>query len=65
LKKLFAAMDLDMDDKISIDELSNYIQVSGVPIDQDLVISMFSEATSSRRIIHEAQKQDGLTFEEI
>ena len=47
-------MDLDMDDKISIDELSNYIQVSGVPIDQDLVISMFYEATSSRRIIHDA-----------
>jgi len=43
-----------MDDKISIDELSNYIHVSGVPIAQDLVNAMFDEAASTRRIIHEA-----------
>ena len=48
VKKLFAAMDLDMDDKISLEERSNYIRVSEVPIPQDLVVAMFDEAASKR-----------------
>lgn len=64
-KKLFAAMDVDMDDRISIEELGNYVQSSGVPITPDIVMAMFREASSQRGIIHEAQRHAGLTLEEI
>lgn len=65
VKKLFAAMDVDMDDKVSLGELSRYVEASGVPITPDIVMAMFREASSQRGIIHEAQRDAGLTIEEI
>lgn len=65
VKKLFTIMDADMDDRVSIEELKNYVQVSGVPIQEDVVMEMFMESTSGRGIVHEAQRYKGLTLEEI
>jgi hypothetical protein len=58
-------MDMDMDDRISLQELINYVQLSGVPIPFDIVLDIFREASSQRFIIHEAQRNLGLTIEEI
>ena len=65
VKKLFQAMDQDLDDRISMQELFNYVQLSGVPIPEEVVVEMFHEAASQRQIIHEAQRNMGLTIEEI
>lgn len=65
IKNLFCAMDEDIDDKVSLQELKNYIANTGVPIDSTITEEMFVDATKSRPIIHEAQKYQGLTIEEI
>ena len=65
VEKLFMAIDVDLDDRVSIDELHGYVKLSGVPLEEDVVDEMFLEASKNRAIIHEAQKHLGLTFEEI
>lgn len=58
-------MDVDLDDRVSIEELHGYVKLSGVPLEESVVDEMFLEASKDRAIIHEAQKHKGLTFEEI
>ena len=54
-----------MDDKISLDELINYVRTSEIPIEDDIVKAMFEDAVSNRPVIHEYQRTAPLTFEEI
>ena len=58
-------MDQDLDDRISLQELFDYVHLSGVPIPEQTVVEIFHEAASQRQIIHEAQRNMGLTMEEI
>ena len=48
VKKLFMTMDIDMDDRIDLQELINYVKISGVPIPEETVVQMFYEAASQR-----------------
>jgi Ca2+-binding EF-hand superfamily protein len=41
VKKLFQAMDQDLDDRISLQELFNYVSLSGVPIPEQTVVEIF------------------------
>lgn len=54
-----------MDDKISYQELVNYITLKNVPIPEEIIQQMFMDGCSHRPIVHEAQKSAPLTFEEI
>ena len=65
IKNLFCAMDQDIDDRVSLQELRNYIETTGVPIESSIAEEMFVDASSQRPIIHESQKYAGLTIEEI
>ena len=65
IRKLFTLMDNDMDDKVSIDELMDYVEQSGVPIPQEIVYQMFREAASKRNVVHQEQYELPLNFEEI
>lgn len=65
VKDLFCAMDDDIDDRVSVFELKNYIQKTGVPIEDSIADEMFEDAAKNRPIIHQAQKTQGLTIEEI
>jgi len=65
IRKLFFLIDLDMDDKISYEELQNYVTTSGCPIPQDVVQSMYTDACDHRSLVHEAQRHLPLNFEEI
>ena len=65
IKNLFCAMDQDIDDRVSLQELRNYIETTGVPIETSIAEEMFVDASSQRPIIHESQKYAGLTIEEI
>ena len=65
IQKLFQAIDVDLDDRISLEELHGYVKLSGVPLEEGVVDEMFLEASKNRPIIHEAQRHQGLTFEEV
>ena len=43
-------MDLDLDDRVSLDELINYIKTNEVVIAIDTVIDMFNDAAKIRRV---------------
>eukprot|EP00347_Sterkiella_histriomuscorum_P011430 403372486 len=65
IKNLFTVMDQDMDERISIDELSVYSKKKYLPFDDDTIVEMFKEASSGRGIVHEKQREAPLTLEEI
>ena len=58
-------MDQDIDDRVSLEELKNYIQLCEVPIPPSIAEEMFVDATCNRPIIHQAQKYMGITIEEL
>jgi len=47
-------MDEDIDDRVSLFELKNYIKMSGVPIPAGVADEMFTDATIYRPIVHNA-----------
>ena len=53
MRKLFLAMDVDMDDKISKSELKNYIVRFELAIDEGTAEAMYAEAASHRAVTHE------------
>ena len=53
VRKLFLAMDVDMDDKISKSELKNYIDRFELAIDERTAEAMYAEAASQRAVTHE------------
>ena len=53
MRKLFLAMDVDMDDKISMSELKNYIVRFELAIDERTAEAMYAEAASHRAVTHE------------
>lgn len=65
VKKLFIAMDQDMDDKVSLDELVNYIRQNELSISIETAIEMFNDAVSTRRVVLDRQYQEPLEIEEI
>lgn len=54
-----------MDDRISIEELNIYVKTRYLPFDDDVIVEMFKEASKGRGIIHEKQREDPLTIDEI
>jgi hypothetical protein len=58
-------MDVDMDDKISMTELKNYITRFELAIDDSTAEQMYWEAASHRAVTHEHQRTAPLTIEEI
>lgn len=65
VKNLFMTMDQDMDDKISMHELTGYVQKQEIAIDLKIVEEMFWEAASKRAVTHEHQRIASLTIDEI
>ena len=54
-----------MDDRISIEELAGYVEKKKIPFSEDTVVDMFKEASSGRAIVHQKQRENPLTFEEV
>ena len=65
VRKLFLAMDVDMDDKISMTELKDYIRRFELAIDESTIGQMYHEAASHRAVTHEHQRTAPLAIEEI
>jgi hypothetical protein len=63
---LFKAMDQDFDDRISLNELRAFTRSKNLnTITEEQIQEMFSEASSHRAIVHQKQKGEGLTLEEL
>ena len=65
IKKLFTAMDEDLDDQLTLDEMKRYVRKHEIDFTEKLVEEIFYEATSFRRLIHERQIHDPLKIEEM
>lgn len=65
IKRLFVAMDQDLDDKVSLDELIKYIKDNEVAISVSTAIDMFNDAASVRRVVLKKQYQNPLEIEEV
>ncbi len=55
------AMDVDLDECVSIEELKMFIQKHRVPFEDDLIVDMFAEAVSKRAYTHLSQREKPLT----
>lgn len=65
IKKLFVAMDEDLDDMITLEEFMRYIKKHELAIPKEVAVDMYHEATSKRSVIHKEQLDEPLKIEEI
>lgn len=65
IKRLFVAMDQDLDDKVGLDELIKYIKDNELSITVETAIDMFNDAVSVRRVVSDKQYQNPLEIEEV
>jgi hypothetical protein len=42
-----------MDERVSIEELSNYTKRKFLPFDDNMIVEMFKEASAGRGIVHD------------
>ncbi len=52
IKNLLVAVDQDMDEKVSIEELSIYAKQKHLPFEDNTIVDMFREASQGRAIVH-------------
>ena len=62
VRKLFNAMDQDLDDAISLDELLGYVEKCKLPIDSEIVKAMYDDCYAARTKHLDA---DGINIDEI
>ena len=65
IKNLLIAIDQNLDDKVSVEELKAYAQRKYLPFEDHVYEEMFREATTGRGVVHERQRDMPLTLEEI
>ena len=53
-KRLFDAIDLDIDDRITLEELENYVEATQVPIENHIIVGMFEDAIKGRPAVNNA-----------
>ena len=51
IRNLFVAMDQDTDDRVSVQELVNYVKQNEINVELEKLIEMFNEATSFRKVV--------------
>ena len=65
VRNLCDAIDKDYDDRISTQDILDYIKLKELPISDDVVIEMVTDAVKGRGVINEAQRNAPLTHEEV
>lgn len=65
VKRLFEAVDIDVDDRLSLQEIQNYVNATKIPIDEAMVSQMFIDAVAGRPHVNEEQRMKGLTIDEV
>ena len=54
VRKLCDAIDKDYDDRITLEELRDYIVTKELPIEEDVIQKMFEDAIRGRGYVNEA-----------
>lgn len=65
VKRLFQAADADVDDRLSLKEIQNYVEETRIPIDQATISQMFHDAVAGRPAVNDEQRYRGLTMDEV
>lgn len=65
VRNLCDAMDKDMDDRVSLEEIRDYINLKQLPFDDDVPEQMFEDAIRGRGFINEQQRLAPLSHDEI
>lgn len=65
LNKLFLTIDQDIDDRISAEEIRNYIRKIKLTIEDTVADELFHEWADRRVVVHAKQKDLPLTFDEV
>ena len=65
IRQLCDAIDEDFDDRISLEEISDYIREKQLPFDDNIAEEMFMDAIQGRGYINEKQRLEALTHEEV
>lgn len=56
VRKLCDLIDKDFDDRISCDELIEFVATRQLPIEESVVVEMFNDAIKGRGFVSEAQR---------
>lgn len=65
IRKLFLKLDQDMDDRVSVEEIRNYIRKMKLTLEDEVADQMFNEIAQRRAVIHERQRNLPLTLDEV
>lgn len=65
VRKLCDRIDRDFDDRLTHDELLEYVREKELPIEEETVQKMFDEAIKGRGFVNERQRLAPLTHEEV
>lgn len=65
VKQFFDVLDTDMDERINVDDMRAHVKRHQIPIEDQTLVDMFYEAAKGRAIVHEHQKHQPLTLEEV
>ena len=65
VRKLCDRIDRDFDDRLTHDELLEYVREKELPIEEEKVQKMFDEAIKGRGFVNERQRLAPLTHEEV
>ena len=65
MKSFFVACDTGFDDRVSLEELNDYAVRHHLPLSAEIIAEMYYEITSHRSVIHEYQRNEPVTLDEI
>lgn len=65
IRRLCDAIDTTFDDRISLDEIKDYVRLKQLPIKEREVEALFEEAISGRGCTSEKQRRGPITHEEV
>lgn len=65
IRKLFLTIDQDLDDRISANEIRQYMKKVKLSLEDDIAEAMVKEITDRRSVVHQKQKEQPLTLDEV
>ena len=65
VRKLCDHIDTDFDDRVTLEELVDYVKRRELPITEETVNEMYNDAIKGRGFVNEAQRIAPLTHEEV
>lgn len=65
IKNLFCTLDDNADDRVSLEELVDFVHERKIPFKDEEIVEMFKDAVKGRGVIRERHRMNPLTIDEI